>query len=320
VALTSSSEQSQFSDTTQLAPGLNLRAAILNDLFGVEQRLADGTFQLGPAQEYIPLTEHEIRAEIKRKGGDPIGKQDPRRNTPEIQRRRDEQFAKIQEQFRQKHLRAQGQDVSGRFAQSIFGGGGGNRTGFSAIGDLLTQANPFQDNFLDITRQAARNQAGIFDSAGQALQGFLADGGRSDIDALVNRGLTDIKEQFSAQGQLFSTDLTDQVIRNRAEQEALGRNRLLAAIGLAGDFGNQQLNFGSGLLDVGQQFNAVGTPGGRAITLLDNLLGSQSADFFGRGANTTSGGFSESKGGIGEFLGGLGSLTSGSGIQGNVTL
>lgn len=268
-------EETRQKNTTEAAnPGLNLFGGIAADIFGGPIYSRDGQYFMGELPEYVEPTNDEIREYIKTElNADPIGKNDPRFNTPETQALRDAQFAEAREALKKRFFAERGTDVSGQLAGE-----------FGAIRDLFSQQNPFAEDFLGLTRQAAKNQQNLFGLGSDRLAELLGGGG-SGFDPIVQRALTDVKESFSNMGGLFSSDA--QAAGTRIASE-LGAGYLLDAINTAGNFGQQQLGFGSGLLDVGSQYEKLATPGGRAFSLFQNFANPQSTDFFAKGPDSSS--------------------------------
>lgn len=116
-----------------------------------------------------------------------------------------------------------------------------------------------------------------FNQARDVLGGFLQSGGIVDTSAALRSGLTDIREQFSGIGNLFSSDVQNEALRfagelNVGAQEA-AKQRQLEALTLQPQFA--------------QAFEAANTTGGRALSLFKSLFGGQSADLFSEGADSS---------------------------------
>ncbi len=131
------------------------------------------------------------------------------------------------------------------------------------------------EGFLDRTNQR-------FDTAEDSLMGLIRDGGLIDTSALVDRGITDLKERFSGLGGLFGTDIQSEGLRLGSEFEIGAResamNRQLQAIGLNPSLVNSRFDFN-------RQFIADTTPEGQAAQLFAFFGNPQSTDQFSPGAD-----------------------------------
>ena len=265
----------RVSETVAADPGLNLFGGIAADVFGQNLFVRDGQYVLGSPEEWVKPSNEQIRAYIKDElGADPIGWNDPDdpRNTPELLARRKKQFDETERAMYEQFMADRGRDVTGQVAGDV-----------SAIRDLFHQQNPLADESLGLIRQGAQNQQNLFGLGHDRLAELLGGGG-GGFDPIVNRALTDVKESFSTMGGLFSSDAQASGARIASE---LGANYLLDAINTAGNFGMQQLGFGSGLLDYGSQYERQATPAGRAFTLFQNFANPQSTDFFAKQSDSS---------------------------------
>jgi hypothetical protein len=132
----------------------------------------------------------------------------------------------------------------------------------------------------------------------QTLQDLLgptadlaATGAPVNVDALVQRAVSDVAEQFAPITGLFSTDLLNQATRTASElrvgAEEAAANRRLQAIPLASLLATtgSELPVGAALdlLGLGEAFTETATPAGRQATLLERLAGLQPTSAVPRG-------------------------------------
>ena len=264
----SKSKNKSQSTTTPTAAGTGLGGGILADLFG-------GAATLGPSGQFTLFDPAEDRDRTKRLKDSPLF----------------DAFDKGLEGF-------------GGFGRPKFNAAEGlaERSGFAPIRDLLSQANPFEQNFQDLIGQAVGAQQDLFGRGQEALGGLISGAGLpTDIGALARANFTDLKEQFSNLGGLFGSDLQAAQGRDVLElgvgAEEAARQRQLSALGLAQGFGQAGLDFSQNLLGAGQAFNQVGTAGGRALGLFQQLFTPQSTDPFTIGPRSQSTSTGKSKGG-----------------------
>ena len=146
------------------------------------------------------------------------------------------------------------------------------------LGGIEDEA-PFGNQMIDAGNQAAAAQRNIFDLSTQSLSGLISDGRPVDVQALVNRGLTDLKEQFGGQGLSYGSDVQNAAVRAGAEMrtasEENARNRQMGALQLGQTHGQQGLQFGSMLGNLGAQHELQNTPWGRAVTRFGQLANPQ---------------------------------------------
>ena len=146
------------------------------------------------------------------------------------------------------------------------------------LGGIEDEA-PFGNQMIDAGNQVAAAQRNIFDLSTQSLSGLISDGRPVDVQALVNRGLTDLKEQFGGQGLSYGSDVQNAAVRAGAEMRTVSeenaRNRQMGALQLGQTHGQQGLQFGSMLGNLGAQHELQNTPWGRAVTRFGQLANPQ---------------------------------------------
>ncbi len=191
------------------------------------------------------------------------------------------------------------------FANRAFGQGS-----FESIADLLRV-----DNAGIGTAQAALGQSdNLFSSIDSLIQGqFLPalgegidTGFRTDIDPIRQQAIRNftqttvpqIQEAFAQQTGSFSTDFLNSItggaadietnlgaIQAQLDEAAAGRRTSILgqAPGLAEQAGQVGFNIGGAALNLGEQITLDGTPGGRALTLMQILAGLQPTSAIPRG-------------------------------------
>lgn len=177
--------------------------------------------------------------------------------------------------------------------------------GFDLVSNLfggIKDESPFKQDFLNLISQAISAQQDIFGKSATQLSQLIASGGNpTDVSALVNQGVEQLKEQFSTSGAgLFSSDVQSGALRlgselNVGAQEA-AQGRLLNALGIGQTFAQTGQTFASRLAGLEQQRIDQFTEPGRARMVNTQIFNPQSSNLFTIGPESRN---SESSFGLG---------------------
>jgi hypothetical protein len=279
------SSGSGSSKSSALDAGSGPTGAIIADALGFNTVVKNGQIVLtpgAPGETLQRLSDKQLRkkakAEIKRRYGKAA-----------LHAASDKEIMKFAEKMG--YQDAHTKKWEERNAAGITAEGPGGALTRNLLGGIEDDS-PYQEEGTLFAQDAMDAQRQLFGAGSDQLAGLIEDGRPVDVQGLVNRGVTDLKEQFSGAGLTYGSDVQNQAVRTGAEMRSLAeenaRQRQMGAIQLGSTYGQQGLQFGSMLGNLGAQQELQSTPWGRAMTKFSQIANPQPTAISSIGSDSSS--------------------------------
>lgn len=264
-----------FSAGRPIDAGGGAFTSVLNQALGLPQYMSGGQIRMGSIDQLTsPMTLREAEEQLKAYTSKGERK---RKGSKWVQQQLDQII-----QADTDRLRAQASEIDPLTGDAA-------TLADNLLGDIEREG-PFQAGFIQDVENVRESQRNIFDLSSKSLAGLIQDGRPVDVQALVDRGVTDLKEQFGGQGLTYSSDVRSGAVRAGAEMRAVSQENALArqmgALQLGQTHGQSGLQFNSMIGNLGAQYERQMTPEGRSRTRLGMLAGQQPTDISSIGSNT----------------------------------